>query len=351
MIYNLSLFIFICFNITLTVHVCASETTVCEFEVNEDHSRVPVMTQQDHAPYPNSKTSPFEQNIPSTTLNLNSQNKACKDKSALNKHISNDHQLYPKLSKSQGLKAANIDESSVSVLTLKQEPMFNKIKKEISVSSENASPSSPRLQAKVSSEDEEDDQLIKSLLMEFGNLSIHQLDFSLIPKIVLKTKVKASVTSLNDALNELHLYQNEDIHVFNRKFVAKHQNLYHAFRHNLNLKIDSVPQDFFDLVLKDQTQNLNLIASIKKLKDYNLENVDTETNIPISHLISAINDLCVRLTQLPHVKIDPYSCVVEAFVENIETRGGCKPGYAGRLFYNFLYLTNDYLNNVRVIYE
>lgn len=170
-------------------------------------------------------------------------------------------------------------------------------------------------------------------------------DFFSTPKVAVSEDVRST---LSQAVGSFETFQNGNVHDFNKKFVSVYKgSLYQPLINQLGLKTSTPVQRISETLA---TQGFgSLRAALAKMNSHALSTADQETGLRVDHLLSCVFDVCQKIESLPHVRIQATPYLIESLNENIDTKGGCHPGYAGRLFRDLLYLTNIYLQNVRVV--
>ncbi len=155
--------------------------------------------------------------------------------------------------------------------------------------------------------------------------------------------------ALNQVLDALYkVSQDIDVHAFNKSFVNAHK----ATILQLNDVVkSSANSNYIEIIAKLKEcqknynwQNTNLDKALDKLQAHLAINpVDAETGLNVAHLFSQNWDLCKRLGGQKIVKISEHQSLnnIEFFLwsmaENIETHGGCFPGFAGRFLRDNVY--------------
>lgn len=166
---------------------------------------------------------------------------------------------------------------------------------------------------------------------------------SLVPKELLNNLIQ--VKKAYNTLVEQTQKSEQDpqfVHIFNKTFAVQNRETILAVNNALGLKQDLTPQQVIDAIrswdMKIGFSDFeNSVATL--LVHLNNAKIDTETNLNVPVMISTCYALCKQLEE--HSLYPNENCpgltAKQYFVyiinENISEKGGCFPGFAGRLFF------------------
>ena len=189
--------------------------------------------------------------------------------------------------------------------------------------------------------------MLAQLLQEELNLNNRHVDLSQAPTVKIQRELW---NTLEEARNGFSKFNNSDVHVFNKQFVQKYRPLLlDNFVKLLGLS-DKNPLDTIIEKLEPYAKG-SFHASVKQMKSHGLSQVDRETGLRLDHTLSYVFAVCKLISGLPHVRYNPWAYLARSFEENIDRKGGCHPGYTGRVFRDFTYLIYFYLSNVTKIFS
>jgi len=141
-------------------------------------------------------------------------------------------------------------------------------------------------------------------------------------------------------MQESARYDTADVHHFNKNVVKPNIDFVTDVASELGLRSD-IPFSVLEVKLKAVATDPVFNNALARLKAHPIQNVEGETGIILTSMFSCIADLADKIEGLGG---EPYQYIAASFRENLQTNGGCFPGYAGRSFRDFLTLLNCYLS-------
>lgn len=153
------------------------------------------------------------------------------------------------------------------------------------------------------------------------------------------------IEGLNAANQDFPKAQQFNVHTFNKKLAIKYTGLVSKIIQQLNLKTDTNPKEYPKILnsMNVEKNDQDFQKSLATFNKHNMSVVESaETKVNIAHLLSAILDLRERLKK---IGVNSDFLLIESFCENYKTRGGCKPGWAGRAIRDFIRLGGTYIRS------
>ncbi len=160
---------------------------------------------------------------------------------------------------------------------------------------------------------------------------------------------------LSDLAKSSLLYDDKDVHVFNKTIVAPNLvKLMEVGQRYLPSREDIPPVTVFDQmrrILREEGDSSNTEKAIQVLEAHLAKtSFDGETGIHVPTLLSRVWDLANNnpnfrfATGIGHEVRNSVQMIVHiSMPEGLNTEGGCFPGYAGRFFRDYLTLLNAVL--------